>query len=446
MPCATCSATSYSTRTATSCAVPASRCTSSPRCSTCSRYLVDHRDRVVTKPELLDAVWGDRFVSESALTSRIKAARQAVGDDGAAQQVIRTVHGRGYQFVADVVVDVDGEPGRGPGLGRPATSNRRSASAPRPTACASPTPPSATARRSSGPRTGSPTSTTTGTAPCGATGSRASPAAARWCATTSVGAGSRTTTSPSGRSTRSSHDLETVVDAAGLERFPLLGVSQGGAGRHRLRRPPPGAGEPPRAASAPTRRAASGAPAPTSERREAELQVEMARVGWGRDDPTFRRFFTSSFIPDAAARAVGRVRRAAAPHDARPRTPPRSWPTWSDIDVADAGQPARRARRSSSTPATSCGCPFEQARAAGAPRSRAAAWCPLDTRNHLIRADEPAWRQLPRRGRRLPGRGRGLTRRQAGPRHAAGTGGASSTSRADAVLDEGVRAVRPPGR
>ena len=67
-------------------------------------YLVEHRDVVVTKTELLDAVWGDRFVSESALTSRIKAARHAVGDDGTAQSVIRTIHGRGYQFVADVAV------------------------------------------------------------------------------------------------------------------------------------------------------------------------------------------------------------------------------------------------------------------------------------------------------------------------------------------------------
>ena len=44
--------------------------------------LVEHRDRLVTKNELLDEVWGDRFVSESALTSRIKAARRAVDDDG----------------------------------------------------------------------------------------------------------------------------------------------------------------------------------------------------------------------------------------------------------------------------------------------------------------------------------------------------------------------------
>jgi pimeloyl-ACP methyl ester carboxylesterase/DNA-binding winged helix-turn-helix (wHTH) protein len=67
-------------------------------------HLVAHRDRVVSKEELLDEVWGDRFVSESALTSRIKAARRAVGDDGKAQAVIRTQHGRGYRFVAPVHV------------------------------------------------------------------------------------------------------------------------------------------------------------------------------------------------------------------------------------------------------------------------------------------------------------------------------------------------------
>jgi DNA-binding winged helix-turn-helix (wHTH) protein/tetratricopeptide (TPR) repeat protein len=65
-------------------------------------YLVEHPDRVVTKNELLDNVWGDRFVSESALTTRIKAARRAVGDDGTQQRVIKTVHGRGFRFVAAV--------------------------------------------------------------------------------------------------------------------------------------------------------------------------------------------------------------------------------------------------------------------------------------------------------------------------------------------------------
>jgi DNA-binding winged helix-turn-helix (wHTH) protein/pimeloyl-ACP methyl ester carboxylesterase len=65
-------------------------------------HLVEHPDRVVTKEELLDSIWGDRFVSESALTSRIKAARRAIGDDGQAQRLIRTHHGRGYRFVGAV--------------------------------------------------------------------------------------------------------------------------------------------------------------------------------------------------------------------------------------------------------------------------------------------------------------------------------------------------------
>jgi pimeloyl-ACP methyl ester carboxylesterase len=65
-------------------------------------YLVSHRDRMVTKEELLDEVWGDRFVSVSALTSRIKDARRAVGDDGHRQSVIRTVQRRGYRFVASI--------------------------------------------------------------------------------------------------------------------------------------------------------------------------------------------------------------------------------------------------------------------------------------------------------------------------------------------------------
>ena len=77
------------------------------------RYLVEHRDRVVSKEELLDNVWGDRFVSESALTSRLKSARRAVGDDGRSQQVIRTLHGRGYRFVADATELGSGGTGAG---------------------------------------------------------------------------------------------------------------------------------------------------------------------------------------------------------------------------------------------------------------------------------------------------------------------------------------------
>jgi DNA-binding winged helix-turn-helix (wHTH) protein len=88
-------------------------------------YLVVHRDKVVTKEELLDNVWGDRFVSESALTSRIKSARRAVADTGQSQHVIRTVHGRGYRFVAHV--ETEKEPAGNVGVGPPALFGPRPA-------------------------------------------------------------------------------------------------------------------------------------------------------------------------------------------------------------------------------------------------------------------------------------------------------------------------------
>lgn len=74
------------------------------------RCLIEHRGEVVRKETLLDQVWGDRFVSESALTTRIKSVRKAVGDDGTTQRVIRTVHGKGYEFVAEVRVIDDARP------------------------------------------------------------------------------------------------------------------------------------------------------------------------------------------------------------------------------------------------------------------------------------------------------------------------------------------------
>ena len=59
---------------------------------------MEQADRAVTKAELVDHVWGDRFISEAALTSRLMAARKALGDSGQEQRYIKTVHGRGYRF------------------------------------------------------------------------------------------------------------------------------------------------------------------------------------------------------------------------------------------------------------------------------------------------------------------------------------------------------------
>lgn len=66
-------------------------------------YLLERRDRVVSKPELFEALWPEWYVTEATLTQRLVAVRRALGDDERTQQYIRTVHGRGYRFVAPVV-------------------------------------------------------------------------------------------------------------------------------------------------------------------------------------------------------------------------------------------------------------------------------------------------------------------------------------------------------
>ncbi len=66
-------------------------------------FLITRRGRVVLREELLSRVWGHEYVSESTLSSCIKLVRKSVGDDGTRQEIIRTVHGKGYEFVADVV-------------------------------------------------------------------------------------------------------------------------------------------------------------------------------------------------------------------------------------------------------------------------------------------------------------------------------------------------------
>ncbi|MEM7271682.1 MAG: winged helix-turn-helix domain-containing protein [Actinomycetota bacterium] len=66
-------------------------------------HLATNADRLVTREELMDEVWSTRFVSAATVNSRIRSARAATGDDGKRQAVIRTVHGRGFQFVAELV-------------------------------------------------------------------------------------------------------------------------------------------------------------------------------------------------------------------------------------------------------------------------------------------------------------------------------------------------------
>ena len=73
--------------------------------------LAENSERLITKDELVARVWNGRAISDSAISSRIKAARQLLGDDGASQRYIRTVHGRGFRFVGPI----DGQGASGDG-------------------------------------------------------------------------------------------------------------------------------------------------------------------------------------------------------------------------------------------------------------------------------------------------------------------------------------------
>lgn len=65
-------------------------------------YLIENRTRLVTRDEIFENLWSDRDVLDATLSNHIKLARSILGDDGKSQNIIRTIRGRGYQFIAEV--------------------------------------------------------------------------------------------------------------------------------------------------------------------------------------------------------------------------------------------------------------------------------------------------------------------------------------------------------
>lgn len=182
-------------------------------------------------------------------------------------------------------------------------------------------------------------------------------------------------------------DLEAVVDAAGLDRFALLGVSGGGpvAISYAVRHP-----------DRVSHLALYGSYArgrwkrdlSEQELAEAELLQSMIEVGWGRDDPIFRRVFTTLFVPGADQEQMDwydELQRASAtPEDAV-----QLRKAASEIDITEllprVSTPTlvAHARDESAVP-------FVEGRrlAAGIPGAR---FLPLQGRNHILLADEPGW-------------------------------------------------------
>ena len=82
-------------------------CSIEPQVFDVLHYLVEHHGRLVTREDLFEKIWAGRTVSDWALSSRISAARKAIGDSGKTQACVRTVPKRGFRFVAPVTVAAD---------------------------------------------------------------------------------------------------------------------------------------------------------------------------------------------------------------------------------------------------------------------------------------------------------------------------------------------------
>ncbi|MGI9621247.1 MAG: alpha/beta fold hydrolase [Acidimicrobiales bacterium] len=353
-------------------------------------YLVENRDRVVTKTELLEAVWDTEFVSESNLSSRIKDARRAVGDDGKRQGVIRTSHGYGYRFVADVetVVGADPQERDGAGPEREVTQQIRF--------CRSHDDVNiAMATSGSGPPLVKAANWLTHL-----DYDWDSPAWRHWLAGLSAehtliryderGCGLSDWDTDNFSLGAWVSDLECVVDAAGLERFPLLGMSQGAAVAIAY------------AVRHPDRVshlvlfggfAAGRAIAATSdaERDEARTLIDLARVGWGLDDPAFLQVFASRFAPDGTREQweafTELQRRTTSAQNAV-----RFLEQFSQLDVRHLAEQVEtptlvlHSRDEREWPVR-----FGHELAQLIPHSRFVA---LESNNHLLQEDEPAWQRF----------------------------------------------------
>lgn len=185
-------------------------------------------------------------------------------------------------------------------------------------------------------------------------------------------------------------DLETVIDSAGLEKFSLLGISQGGATAidYAVRHP-----------ERVTHLILYGAYARGRMRRdltaeqeeESELLQSIVRIGWGQSNPEFRRVFTTRFVPGATAKEIEWFEEMMR-ISTSPQMAVRLRAVWGEIDVTrllgHVAVPTLVAHSRGDI-----ACPFEEGRLLAA-RIPDARLLPLDSRNHALLADEPAWARL----------------------------------------------------
>ena len=347
-------------------------------------YLIRNRDRVVSRDDLIASVWGGRIVSDSTLDSRINAARKAVGDSGDEQRLIRTVARKGVRFVCAVDEATKNETSLSP---KPATTSQQEVHF-----CTAPDGVRiAYALAGNGP----PLVKTANwlnhleydwESPVWSHLLHALAAEHRLIRYDERGNGLSDWNVNDISFEAFVRDLETVVEAAGLDRFSLLGVSQGcpvsiayavrnpgrvshlvlygGYARGWRRR---------------------GNPA---EIERADAMLTLMRHGWGQENPAFRQIFTTRFIPSGTPEQMrwfnDLQRMTTSPDNAV-----RIRRANENIDVTDLLSQIRiptlvlHCRNDASQP-------YEEGRilAAGIPGAR---FVTLEGHNHLILESDHCW-------------------------------------------------------
>jgi len=354
-------------------------------------YLIRNRERVVSKDDLLDAIWKGRIVSESTLTSRINAARRAIGDTGADQNLIKTIARKGFRFTGEVE---EGERALLQAFGERAEAAAPSLRQEVQFCTAADGVRIAYAVVGNGP----PLVKTANwlnhleydwQGPIWSHLLRAMAARYRLVRYDARGNGLSDWDVSDISLDAFVSDLETVVDAVGLEKFSLLGISQGCAVSiaYAVRHP-----------ERITRLVLYGGYArgrrkrgQLSEIAQADALATLIRAGWGQANPAYRQIFTSRFIPGATPEQAlwfNELQRITT----TPDNAARIRGALDDMDVTGLLASVR-------APTLVLHCrndavqPFEEGRrmAAGISGSRFLA---LEGGNHLILEHEPAWRRF----------------------------------------------------
>jgi pimeloyl-ACP methyl ester carboxylesterase/DNA-binding winged helix-turn-helix (wHTH) protein len=351
-------------------------------------YLIHNRDRVVSKDDLIASVWGGRIVSDSTLASRMNAARKAVGDNGDNQRIIRTIARKGVRFVCAV--------------------HEQAASA---------NDAGARVARGAPPQEIRFCTTSDGVRIAYALAGRGPPLVKTanwlnhleydwqspiWSHLLHVLASEHRLIRYDARGNGLSdwelddisfdafvRDLESVIEATGVERFPLFGISQGCAVSiaYAVRHP-----------ERVSRLILYGGFARGRRRRGSQEAIEQSeafstlmRQGWGQENPAFRQLLTSLFLPGGTSEQMqwyNDLQRVTT----SPKNAVRIRQVSDELDVTDLLPKVK-------VPTLVLHCredavqPFEEGRrlAAGI---QGAQFVPLEGRNHLILESDQSWGRL----------------------------------------------------